>query len=148
MKLGVIAALTAVGILSSSARADYEQRISLGVGIAQLRNSSQTDLEVGAEYEYRFEPFLGIGALGNYIFADPGITFLGAPEIFFHPLATDWLLSASPIVEFGSEIETHLGIRLGTRIPIDLGALTLVPTFAVDVISGGPDLIFGIGIQI
>jgi hypothetical protein len=130
------------------ARADYEQRISLGVGIAQFKNSSETDLEVGAEYEYRLDPLLGIGGFGSYIFSDPGVTFLGAPSVYFHPFATDFLVSASPVVEFGSGIGTNVGVRFGTRIPIPLGVVTLVPTFAVDVISGGPDFIYGIGIQI
>jgi hypothetical protein len=129
------------------ARADYDQRISLGVGIAQFKNSSETDLEVGAEYEYRLDPLLGLGGFGSYIFSDPGVTFLGAPSVYFHPFATDFLVSASPVVEFGSGIGTNVGARFGTRIPIPLGIMTIVPSFAVDVISGGPDFIYGIGFQ-
>jgi hypothetical protein len=129
------------------ARADYDQRISLGVGIAKFKNSSETDLEVGAEYEYRLDPLLGLGGFGSYIFSDPGVTFLGAPSVYFHPFATDFLVSASPVVEFGSGIGTNVGARFGTRIPIPLGIMTIVPSFAVDVISGGPDFIYGIGFQ-
>ncbi|MDR3605750.1 MAG: hypothetical protein P4M08_00040 [Oligoflexia bacterium] len=139
----------ALGILLPiAAHADYDQRLSVGLGFAQLNNPSQTAFALGAEYEYRPDPMLGIGAVGNYIFANPGITFLGAPDLFLHPLATDWLLSASPIVEFGSSVGTHVGVRLGTRIPIPLGSIAIVPEFAVDIISGGPGYLFGFGIEI
>jgi hypothetical protein len=129
------------------ARADYTRRISLGVGVVHLNNPSQTDFAVSAEFEERLDAFFGLGAQGNYIFSTPGITFLGAPEIFIHPLGGEFLVSASPLVEFGSSTGTHWGTRLGTRIPVPFGLFTLVPTFAVDFIAGGKDYLFGIGIQ-
>ena len=126
----------------------YGYRLSLGVGVAQLNNPSETDLTIGAEFEYRTNPFLGLGAFGNYIFSTPGISILGLPEFFFHPLGGDWLFNAAPIVKFGSSVGTNFGARVGTRFPIPLGLLTLIPSVAVDFISGGRDLIFGLGIQI
>jgi hypothetical protein len=140
-------ALVLLSIFIHEARADYyEQRFSLGVGIAQVNNPSQTSLEIGAEYEYRFAPMLGAGALVDYIFSNPSITYLGAPEVFLHPFATDFLLSAAPLIKISDT--TSVGVRLGTRIPIPLGLITLVPIFAVDLISGGPDYIYGLGFQI
>jgi hypothetical protein len=129
------------------ARADYQQRLDLGVGVAQLKNPDETDLSLGVEYEYRLSPFWGIGAFGNYIFSTPGITLIGWPQVSVHPFLTEFLVSAAPIVETGGSVGSHVGARLGTRLPIPLGAISLIPTFAVDFISGGPDYIYGIGIQ-
>jgi hypothetical protein len=132
----------------SSAQAEYQQRLSVGIGFAELKNPSSTDFEIGAEYEYLVDPLIGLGGFVNYIFANPGITYLGAPQISVHPFTTDFLVSASPIVEFGPNVGTNFGVRLGTRVPLPLGPISIVPTFAVDLISGGPDYIFGIGIGI
>jgi hypothetical protein len=139
--------LLGLGLLSCApAHAGYN-RLSLGVGIIQFQNPSQTYLEAGAEYENRFDAIFGIGALGNYIFANPWIAFLGAPELFVHPLAGDWFVSASPLIELGGGMASNLGMRLGTRIPLPMGVFTLVPSLALDFINGGHDAIFGLGIQ-
>lgn len=130
------------------AQADYTQRFSFGVGFVHSDNPSSTDFELGAEFEYRVDPMLGLGLQGNSIFSNPAIGLVGAPEIFFHPFSTEWFLSASPIIEFGSGVGTHVGERFGTRLPISLGALTLIPTFAVDLIAGRRNYWFGIGIQL
>jgi hypothetical protein len=137
----------AASIPSLSARADYSQRLSLGVGVATFQHPSQVQFEIGAEYEYRLDPTWGLGGFVNYIFTDPGTAYVGLPDFFLHPLGGEWLLSASPVVEFGELSGTRVGARFGTRIPVSLGAITLVPSAAVDVISGGPDYIFGLGIE-
>ena len=148
--LRIVLALVALSVfaLSPSARADFSQhRLSVGVGIVHLSYPSETDFELSAEYEYRFTPMFGAGALGSYIFSSSGIALLGAP-VFFHPFEGDLLFLAAPIVEFGSSITTQAGVRLGTRVPLPMGVVTIVPSFAVDFIAGGRDYIFGLGIQI
>jgi hypothetical protein len=134
-------------VVSLPAYADYTQRIGLGFGVADLRNPSESAFEIGVEYEYRFDPFLGVGGLGEYIFSDPGITIIGVPGVYLHPLATDFLVSGTPIIQFGSSVGTNVGVRLGTSVPLPLGVLTLIPTFAVDIISGGPNYILGLGLE-
>ena len=138
ISLTFLAALPALG--------DYEQRLSLGVGAATT--NSETSFDVGAEYEYRLHPLLGVGAFGNYIFSNPSITYVGFPEVFFHPFTTDFLVSASPVMETGSGLGTHFGTRLGTRIPLPFGPITIVPTFAIDFINGGQDYFYGLGISL
>ncbi len=145
--MSIVSLILAASLFSVSGRADYQQRFSLGVGVVTMNNPSQTNLEVGAEYEYRLDPLLGLGASGNYIFSNPSITLLAVPDFFVHPIATDWLISGAPLFEFGSGTGTHLGIRLGTRIPIPFGSFALVPAFAVDFINGGRDYLFGLGIE-
>jgi hypothetical protein len=140
--------LGALLLLPTLAHADYSQRLSLGAGIITRNGTNETNFEIGGEYEYRVNEFLGMGAHGNYIFSGSGIWLIGLPEFFIHPFGSEWFVSASPIVEFGADIETKTGGRFGTRIPLPLGSLTLIPSFAVDLIGGSQNYTFGLGIQI
>jgi hypothetical protein len=146
-------AILAVGALSlplfnpAVAHADYDQRLSLGVGFVTMNNPSQTSFELGAEYENRIDPMLGLGVSANYIFSSPGITLIAVPDVFFHPFASEFFLSAAPLLEFGSATGTNVGARIGTRVPVPLGAITLYPSFSIDFINGSEDYIFGIGIS-
>ena len=147
-KLAMLSFMAIVMGAALPAQADYAQhRLSVGAGIVHLTYPSETDFALSAEYEYRFTPMFGAGVLGSYIFSSSGIAMLGAP-VFFHPFSGDLLFLAAPIVEFGSGITTQAGVRLGTRVPLPLGVLTLIPSFAIDFIAGGRDYIFGLGIQI
>ena len=113
-----------------------------------MRGDPLIFLSSGAEFEYRVDSILGVGAFGNYIFANPGISLIGVPEVFVHPLGGDWYINAAPIFEIGTNIGTHVGLRIGTRVPIALGAISLIPQVAVDFIDGQRNLILGFGIQI
>jgi len=131
----------------ADAHADYQQRIELGAGIVSTNNPAQTNLEISAEYEYRIEPKLGYGLSANYIFSNPGILLLAVPEAFLHPLEGDWLISGAPLLEFGPGSSTNIGLKIGTRVPIPLRSVTLIPEVAVDFIANGPITVFGLGIQ-
>lgn len=129
------------------AAADYSQRFSLGIGLEHLHGPNETELLLGGEYEYRSDLFLGWGGSADYIFSSPGITQVAVPELFVHPLGTDFLVSVAPLLEFGSQTGTHLGARFGTRVPIPLGVVTLVPIAGYDFIAGGPNFTIGLGIE-
>ena len=131
-----------------AARADYEQRLSLGVGVAHLSNPSTTSFTVGGDFERRLDMFLGLGVGMDYVFSNPSIFRLAVPTAYLHPFATEWFVSAAPLFQFQSGTSTHVGGRFGTRIPLPFGVFTLIPSVAVDVISGGPNYFFGLGIQI
>jgi hypothetical protein len=134
---------------AANASADYERRLSLGVGFIHMENPAQTDFTVGAEYESRVDPFLGLGGFANAVFYSPTVYLVGLPELFVHPFGTEWYLNGAPIAEFGgpSGFGTHFGFRLGTRIPIPLGIFTFVPTFDVDFINGGRNYLIGLGLE-
>jgi hypothetical protein len=134
-------------LTTTFARADYTQRFEFGAGFVTMDNPSQTSFELGAEYEYRMEPMLGVGLAGNYIFSSPGITLIAVPDVFLHPLAGEWLVSAAPLLEFGQSTGTNLGVKVGTRLPISLGSFKVIPEFGIDFINGGRIYIFGLGIQ-
>jgi hypothetical protein len=146
----IAAALVVVSCVCgvSAAKADYTQRLDLSAGIAEIKNPAGSDFTLGIEYEYRMSPLLGIGAFGSYIFSTPGITFIGWPQLSVHPFSTEFLVSVSPVVETGGDVGSHVGVRFGTRLPIPVGAIEIIPTFAIDLISGGPNYIYGLGIQI
>jgi len=137
--------------LSAAPRAQASgcgHRLGVGAGVVHFDTPSETDFEVGAEYECRMDFLFGVGGFANYIFASPGVTLLGAPEIFLHPLGGDFYVAASPLLETGSAVGTHLGARLSTRVPLPLGLFILVPSFAIDFINGGRIYWFGLGIAI
>ena len=94
----VVAALT----LTQTAKADPEGRLSLGVGIITLGKPSQTGAEISAEYEHRYSKQLGYGGMISYVFVSSGVTMLGIPEGFLHPLGGDWILYGMPLIEMGS----------------------------------------------
>lgn len=123
-------------------------RLGVGAGLVHIEDPSTTKFEVGAEYECRIDAFLGLGGSGNYIFTDPSITLIAAPQVFLHPLAGAFYVAASPLFEFGSSVGTHVGARLSTRIPLPLGLFVLVPSAAVDFINGTRIYWLGLGIAI
>ena len=142
--------LTACLLLSFASTAHAcGNRFGLGAGVEHSTDPSDTNFEVGAEYECRMNAALGIGGAANYIFSNPSIFLLAAPTVFLHPLLGDFYVAASPLFEFGSGgIGTHVGARLSTRLPIPLGLFILVPSFAVDFINSQKIYWFGLGIGI
>ena len=121
--------------------------LSFSPGITQLNSSSEVNVELGAEYEYRVDQYLGVGVFGNYVFNTSGVTLLGVPEIFVHPWGGDWMMNASPVVELGTGAGPSIGARFGTRIALPLGPVALVPQASVDFYSSKKNLIVGLGIQ-
>lgn len=145
----VAVGLFMVGVVgtSSSVRADYSQRVSLGFGLISSGQTSQTSAELSLQYENRVNALVGLGGGGNYIFSAPALTLLAAPEVFIHPLLGEFYVSGAPLLELGSGSGTYFGGRLSTRVPIPLVALTLVPSFSIDAIHGSRNLIFGLGLE-
>lgn len=125
-----------------------DHRFSLNGGLIHLNNPNQTSFSVSAEYEYKLMPIFGIGGQGSYIFADNAITQLALPGAYLHPLAGDWYVSASPVFYLQSGADDRVGARFTTYMPLALNIMTLTPVFGVDVIKGGPNYLFGLGLSI
>ena len=122
-------------------------RLGIGVGIAQVKDSDAF-FTVGGEYEYRMDSHFGLGTSFNYIFSNPNLVYVAVPQGYFHPLAGDWYINAAPLFQFGGGMGTHVGARIGTRMPLNLGALSIIPQVNVDFINGGRNLLFGVGLAI
>jgi hypothetical protein len=125
-----------------------DHRFALNGGLIHLNSTNKTSFALSAEYEYKMTPILGIGAQGSYIFADNAITQLAAPGLYLHPLAGSWYISASPVFYMQSGLNTQVGARFTTYMPLPIGVLLLTPVLGVDLIQGGPNYIFGLGISI
>jgi hypothetical protein len=146
MKL-LLAALL-VFSLSPTAQA-CGNRFGVSAGVEHSTSPSDTNFEIGAEYECRLNGLLGLGGEANYVFSNPSIFLLAAPTVFLHPLLGDFYVAASPLFEFGSGgTGTHVGARLSTRLPLPLGLFILVPSFAIDFINSRNIYWFGLGIGI
>ena len=146
MKFFAILCILMPLFLAPSAQADESNRLSGGLGVVHIDNPSKTYITLGAEYERRMNALFGLGGMFQYFFSDPSITQVGAPAVFFHPLGGEWFVSATPLFEFTSG-SNAVGSRFGTRIPLPLGPLLLVPTGAVTFIRGTKYYFFGLGIS-
>jgi hypothetical protein len=142
-----IFALFCLLVTTTSAHADYTQRLSLGVGIVSFQNPNESEFEFGAEYEYRLNPTWGLGLFTNVIFTNPLIVDIGAPEAFWHPFGSEFLISGAPLIELGQPDGTHVGVHFGTRLPLHLGALTIVPIFGIAFIESSTRIDYGLGLE-
>lgn len=147
--VGCVLVLASLGLNFSASAEMPDKRLSLngGLGITQLSGSNQAFVAAGLEFEYRLTEYWGAGAFGNYVFSSPGVGILGAPQVYFHPLAGDWYINAAPMFQFGGG-STQVGARIGTRVPLLLGSVLLVPQVAVDFIGGGQNWWYGLSIGI
>ena len=144
--IGLITLLVSLPHTSFAEINSGDHRFSLVGGLIHINNPSQTSFSLSAEYEYRMAPLYGFGAQANYIFSSSAITIVSAPIFFLHPLLGNWYVSAAPVFYFADS--THVGARFTTRMPLDMSILMLTPVFGVDIIKGGPNYLFGLGVSI
>ena len=123
-------------------------RLAVNGGLIHLNSTNKTSFALTGEYEYKFAPFFGIGAQGSYIFADNALTQLALPGVYLHPLGGDLYVSAAPVFYMQSGVNTQVGARFMSYLPLPIGVLLLSPVVGVDLIQGGPNYIFGLGISI
>lgn len=95
---------------------------------------------IGGEYEYRMNPLLGIGVLGEYAFEDVDSWVFGVP-LTIHPGA-GWQLVAMPGVELEGDETTFL-FRVGVGYEFELEQFTIKPEFNADFVDDEVDLVFG-----
>jgi len=133
-------------LFSENAHAIGDHRFALSGGVMVLTKPSQTVFQIGAEYEHRADAIIGYGLQANYLFTTPAYGLLAAPMVYLHPIGNDWFVSAAPLFEFNSGVT--VGGRVGTRLPITLGMVSIIPSASVDFIGGRQNFIFGLGVQI
>lgn len=122
-----------------------ESRFGLNGGLVVV--NEKTSFAISAEYEYQPSSLYGYGAQGNYVFASQAFTQIAAPMVFIHPLLGDWYVAAAPVFYLSSD-QNRVGARFITRAPLMIEILSLTPILGVDLIQGGPNYIFGLGISI
>jgi hypothetical protein len=97
---------------------------------------------LGASYEYRKSPQLGIGAFGDVAFAHETSTVLGG-AVFVHP-ADRWTLFAGPGVEF-IDGDSDMIARVGGSYLVPAHDVALGPAAWVD-IGGGASVFVGLSV--
>jgi hypothetical protein len=141
--------------MTSSAYAEDEEtsdvtghRLGFGLGLAQVEDGTRTYsyFTIGGEYEYRFQAYLGAGLGINHIFSSPNMTLFALPQAYVHPLQGSWYINLGPVLQTGGDMDAHVGFRIGSRLGITLGDVSVTPQINVDFINGGRNYIFGIGV--
>ncbi len=133
---------------------------ALFLGATTDFEEEETDFSLGADYEFRVLPQLGIGLLGEVTFAEEEVFIVGAP-ILFHPNARI-VLGVAPGLEIVDEMsgehegiapegeeaetetETTFLLRLIGGYELELSSFTLTPTVSLDLVDGDASLVYGI----
>jgi hypothetical protein len=104
-----------------------------------------TGMAISLEYEYRFAPKFGVGAVVEWVaFADEHRDFAFAVPLFWHPL-DGLILSAGPGFETEGGHETFL-VRFGVAYIFHLRNFTLTPIVSLSMTSGPNTLVYGFAI--
>jgi hypothetical protein len=142
----ILVALTSMGVcaeLESEAHekeGDHRNKVSLFGGNTQ--DGSENGASIGLEYEYRLNPRLGIGGLGEYAGGDFDSWVIGIP-VFIHPHG-GWVLFLAPGLEF-EDSETNLLFRVGSGYEFELmPRWSLAPEINVDFADGDTKLVYGL----
>lgn len=144
--LSAVLVCLSLACVPSAQAASCNSRLGLDLGLVHLTDPSKTYFHTGLEYECRFSPVWGVGGFAAYVFSDPGLALLGAPQLFLHPFGGEFYVSGSPLLQISSG-NTHLGMRLASRLSIPVGLFVLVPSLAVDFIGGGQNYWLGLGLR-
>ncbi len=104
-----------------------------------------TGMAISLEYEYRFAPKFGVGAVVEWVvFADEHRDFAFAVPLFWHPL-DGLILSAGPGFETDGGHETFL-VRFGVAYLFHVRNFTLSPIVSLSMTSGANTLVYGFAI--
>ena len=144
---------------------DHAKKNHLAVFLGGTTNFDHhsSDFSVGLDYEYRLNKWLGLGLMGEAVFAESEELIAGIP-LFFHPakglkvvIAPMGVITEEHIDSHedphSSETpqephkEVHLGVRLGVAYDFHLGVLSVGPAINYD-ISNTSALVYGINIGI
>ncbi len=144
-----------------------KNHIAVFLGGTSNFDHHSTDFSVGLDYEYRLNKWLGLGLMGEAVFAASTELIAGVP-LFFHP-AKGLKLVIAPIGVFtevhidSHEVprsdedhyksetlqephkEVHFGVRLGLGYDFHLGKLSVGPAINYDV-SNTSALVYGINV--
>ena len=139
--LGSSVVSTEAADLDQHASEEIEKLHHVEVFLGNTHTEEGVDaFSIGAQYEYRMSPLLGIGVLGEYATENIDSWVVGVP-LTIHPGA-GWELVAMPGVELESDETTFL-FRAGVGYEFELEQFTIKPEFNADFVGGEVDLVFG-----
>jgi len=142
-------------------------RNHLGVSLAattQLEEGGGTHFTLGADYEYRLSQLIGIGVIGELIFAEE-TEYLFALPLFLHVTESLWFRIAPgfEVAHHSKEEgdvhaeedhgngdhtsqETEFFMRIGVGYGFIAGGFTITPTVDLDIFRKHTSLVWGISI--
>ncbi len=135
--------LAALILVTNDANASSGAKHHLGLFVGSTSNFSapHTSFTLGSDYEYRVSNLLGVGLLGEMVFAEhkEALVFGG---LFVHP--TQGLK-----IVFGNgsafvEDKSHYVFRIGTAYDFHVGSLSVTPTINFDFSDGNSFAVYGI----
>ena len=106
-------------------------------------HEDHTSFTLGADYEYRISPRVGIGVLGDVVFAPHRETIL-AGALVTHPAGGLKVLFAPGVIFIDGSSENHFVARFGFGYDFHVARASLAPTFNLDVIEGHVSLVYGV----
>lgn len=131
----------------------HSHHLVVFTGATSNLEAKHTDFSLGIDYEYRLPVWhnkLGIGLLGELVFAEHKETIIGVP-IFFHPVGSLKFLFAPGMAftedEHGHS-HNHFVSRVGLGYDFHIKTISITPGFSADFIEGHISLIYGISLGI
>ena len=115
-----------------------------GGGATSTESEDDTGFAFGGEYEYKFNPLVGIGGLVEFTTSALDREAVLLAPLTLHPFGGLAILAAVG-AEF-AESDDSFVFRLGTAYEIPLGRFTIAPEFNVDFVDGDRTYVYGLSL--
>lgn len=144
----ILAALTSIAVAEESEPKAHEKEDELRNHISLFGGNTQDGSENGASiglgYEYRLNPLLALGFLGEYAGGDFNSWMIGVQALIF-PHA-GWFFRLAPGLEY-EDSESNFLFRTGLGYEFELSSRwSLAPEFNVDFVDGDTKMVYGLSL--
>jgi len=117
----------------------HKNHLAIFNGVTTNLEHESSAYTMGIDYEFRFSSYIGLGILGESIFAEQNELIAGIP-IFFHPcnnakiITAPMLLFAEEIIEGSTETEmvSSFSLRIGAGYDFHIWKLSVGPSINFD----------------
>lgn len=128
-----------------AAAEEHTHNISIfGGGATSTGDGSDTGFSFGGEYEYKFNPIIGIGGLLEFTTSALDRDAILLAPLTLHPFGGLSVVAALG-VEF-AEDDDSFAFRLGTAYEFPLGRFSFAPVFNADFIDGDITYVYGLSL--
>lgn len=125
----------------ANASSDAKHHLGLFVGSTSNFSAHHTSFSLGSDYEYRISNLLGVGLLGEMVFAEHKETLVFG-SLFVHPIEGLKIVFGNGLAFV--EDKSHYVFRLGTGYDFHVGSLSVTPTINFDFGDGNSFAVYGI----
>lgn len=136
--------LSIVGIFFFATPAAWAQesghRHAVGVFLGDTLDDGSHGFTLGLDYEYRLNRWVGLGGMMDFVFSSDRDYVVGVPVLLHATRRLTFELAAGLERARG---DSNALVRLGVMYGIPLGAVELVPSFALDFVDSDTVYVFG-----